>query len=123
VVLDGYELERPDEARDLLLEALDLHEHAGAEAWAARVRARLRRLGAHPGSRGRRARPESGWKSLTDTERAISLLVTKGLTNGAVAKQLYISPHTVNTHLRHVFTKLGVSNRVALAGVVHHSIG
>jgi DNA-binding CsgD family transcriptional regulator len=115
--------ERRDEARDLLLEALDLHEHAGAEAWAARVRARLRRLGAHLGSHARRGRPESGWQSLTDTERAISLLVTKGLTNGAVAKQLYISPHTVNTHLRHVFMKLGVSNRVALAGIVHHSIG
>jgi DNA-binding CsgD family transcriptional regulator len=39
-----------------------------------------------------------------------------------VARQLYISPHTVNTHLRHVFAKLGVPNRVALATVVHHSI-
>jgi DNA-binding CsgD family transcriptional regulator len=114
---------RRDEAVDLLLEALDLHEHAGAEAWAGRVRARLRRLGAHPGSHGRRGRPDSGWGSLTDTERAVSLLVAEGLTNGAVAKRLYISPHTVNTHLRHVFAKLGVSNRVALAGVVHHSIG
>jgi len=38
------------------------------------------------------------------------------------ARRLYISPHTVNTHLRHVFAKLGVPNRVALAAVVHHSI-
>jgi DNA-binding CsgD family transcriptional regulator len=35
---------------------------------------------------------------------------------------LHISTHTVNTHLRHVFGKLGVSNQVALAAVVHHSI-
>jgi DNA-binding CsgD family transcriptional regulator len=64
----------------------------------------------------------SGWDSLTATERAVSVLVAEGLTNGAVARQLYISPHTVNTHLRHVFAKLGVSNRVALAAEVNHSI-
>ena len=52
----------------------------------------------------------------------MSLLVAEGLTNGAVARRLYISPHTVNTHLRHVFAKLRVPNRVALAAVVHHSI-
>ena len=52
----------------------------------------------------------------------MSRLVAEGLTNGAVARQLYISPHTVNTHLRHVFSKLGVRNRVALAALLHHSI-
>ena len=46
----------------------------------------------------------------------------RGLANGAVARRLYISPHTVNTHLRHVFAKLAVTNRVALAAEVHHSI-
>jgi DNA-binding CsgD family transcriptional regulator len=46
-------------------------------------------------------------------------LVAEGLTNGEVARRLYISPHTVNTHLRHVFAKLDVANRVALAAVVH----
>jgi len=71
---------------------------------------------------GERRRPAGGWASLTKTERAVSLLVAEGLTNGAVARRLYISPHTVNTHLRHVFAKLGVSNRVALAALVHHSI-
>jgi len=35
---------------------------------------------------------------------------------------LHISTHTVNTHLRQVFAKLGVSNQVAFAAVVHHSI-
>ena len=75
-----------------------------------------------PARAGPRHRPADGWESLTATERAVSLLVAEGLTNGAVARRLYISPHTVNTHLRHVFAKLGVSNRVALAAVVHHSI-
>jgi DNA-binding CsgD family transcriptional regulator/tetratricopeptide (TPR) repeat protein len=113
---------RPDEAAALLAEALERYEQAGADAWAGRVRARLRALGVRPAPRGSRHRPTDGWQSLTATERAVSLLVAEGLTNGAVARRLYISPHTVNTHLRHVFAKLGISNRVALAAVVHHSI-
>jgi len=52
----------------------------------------------------------------------VSLPVAEGLTNGAVARRLYISPHTVNTHLRQVFAKLGIPDRVALAAVVPHSI-
>jgi DNA-binding CsgD family transcriptional regulator len=113
---------RRDDAAALLAEALERFEDAGAEAWAGRVRAQLRALGVHRGSRGSRHRPAGGWESLTATERAVSLLVAEGLTNGAVARRLYVSPHTVNSHLRHVFAKLGVSNRVAVAGVVHRSI-
>jgi DNA-binding CsgD family transcriptional regulator len=113
---------RRDEAAALLAEALERYEHAGADAWARRVRAQLRPLGARPGARGSRHRPAHGWESLTATERAVSLLVAEGLTNGAVARRLYVSPHTVNTHLRHVFAKLGVSTRVALAAVVHRAI-
>jgi DNA-binding CsgD family transcriptional regulator len=113
---------RRDQAAALLAEALERYEQAGADAWAGRVRAGLRALGVRPAPRGPRQRPAGGWESLTATERAVSLLVAEGLTNGAVARRLYISPHTVNTHLRHVFAKLDVSNRVALAAVVHHSI-
>ena len=113
---------RRDEAAALLAEALDRYEQAGADAWARRVRAQLRALGVRPAPRGPRHRPERGWESLTATERAVSQLVAEGLTNSAVGRRLYISPHTVNTHLRHVFAKLGVSNRVALATVVHHAI-
>jgi DNA-binding CsgD family transcriptional regulator len=113
---------RREESAALLTEALERYEQADADAWAGRVRARLRALGVRPGLRGSRHRPAGGWGSLTKTERAVSRLVAEGLTNGAVARRLYVSPHTVNTHLRHVFAKLGVSNRVALAAEVHHSI-
>jgi DNA-binding CsgD family transcriptional regulator len=113
---------RAEEAVAMLDEALARHEEAGAEAWARRVRAEMRALGARPGRRGSRRRPTTGWASLTDTERAVSRLVAEGLTNAAVARRLYMSPHTVNTHLRHIFAKLGVSNRVALASLVDHSI-
>jgi DNA-binding CsgD family transcriptional regulator len=111
-----------DDAEALLAEALERYERAGAAAWARRVRAQLRALGVRPGARGSRQRPAHGWESLTVTEQAVSRLVAEGLTNGAVARQLYMSPHTVNTHLRHAFAKLGVSNRVALATVVHRAI-
>jgi DNA-binding CsgD family transcriptional regulator/tetratricopeptide (TPR) repeat protein len=113
---------RRDESAALLTEALERYEQAGADAWMRRVRAQLRALGFRRGARGSRHRPAEGWESLTTTEREVSLLVAEGLTNGAVARRLYISPHTVNTHLRHVFAKLGVPNRVALAAVVHHAI-
>jgi DNA-binding CsgD family transcriptional regulator len=113
---------REELAAALLAEALERYEQAGADAWARRVRAQLRALGVRPGARGSRHRPADGWQSLTATEREVSLLVAEGLTNGAVARRLYISPHTVNTHLRHVFAKLGVANRVALATFVHHAI-
>ena len=109
------------EAGALLAEALERYEQAGADAWARRVRMRMRALGVRPGPRGSRDRPAHGWDSLTRTEQAVSRLVAEGLTNGAVARRLYISPHTVNTHLRHVFAKLDVPNRVALAAVVHRS--
>jgi DNA-binding CsgD family transcriptional regulator len=111
-----------DGAGAMLTEALERYERAGAHTWAARARADLRDMGVRPGQRGPRSRPPHGWASLTTTERAVSQLVAEGLTNSAVARRLYISPHTVNTHLRHIFAKLGVSNRVALAREVHRSI-
>jgi DNA-binding CsgD family transcriptional regulator len=110
---------RQAEAANFLAEALERYEQAGADAWARRVRMQLRALGVHPAPRGPRDRPTHGWESLTATERSVSRLVAEGLTNGAVARRLYMSPHTVNTHLRHVFAKLDVPNRVALAAVVH----
>jgi DNA-binding CsgD family transcriptional regulator len=106
----------------LLPEALDRHDRVGAEWWAGRVLARLLGLGVHPAPRGPRRRPDHGWESLTSTEQAVSRLVAEGLTNSAVARQLYISPHTANTYLGHVFTKLGVANRDALVTRVPHSI-
>jgi DNA-binding CsgD family transcriptional regulator len=112
-----------DDAARLWAEALDRYERAGADAWADRPRARLRALGALPRPPAPRRRPAHGWDSLTATERRIAHLVADGLTNRAVARELHISPHTVNTHLRHVFAKLSVSNRAALAATVAHSIG
>jgi predicted ATPase/class 3 adenylate cyclase/DNA-binding NarL/FixJ family response regulator len=64
--------------------------------------------------RGERQRPTSGWGSLTPTERAVVGLVSEGLPNKDVATRLLISPRTVETHLSHVYSKLGLRSRVQL---------
>ena len=64
--------------------------------------------------RGQRKRPASGWASLTPTERDVVRLVSDGLANKDIATRLFVSPRTVQTHLTHVYTKLGLSSRVQL---------
>jgi DNA-binding CsgD family transcriptional regulator len=66
-------------------------------------------------ARGERKRPSTGWQSLTPTELAVSELVADGLTNPQIGEQLFISRATVKTHLAHIFNKLGVTSRSALA--------
>jgi DNA-binding CsgD family transcriptional regulator len=62
-----------------------------------------------------RKRPASGWTSLTPTELDIARHVAEGLTNRDVAARLFVSPRTVQTHLTHIYAKLGVTSRVQLA--------
>ncbi|GGS31567.1 helix-turn-helix transcriptional regulator [Streptomyces humidus] len=98
-------------------QALDLYIRSGAERDAARVRRRLRALGAH-----RRRTTSKGsvtqWPELTASEVAVIRLVAQGLTNRQAAERLAISPHTVSSHLRHAFTKLDITSRVELARLV-----
>jgi DNA-binding CsgD family transcriptional regulator len=106
---------------------------AGYESWVAAVRNALERdeldrawregatlsteeaiayaLRGHTG----RKRPTNGWTSLTPTERDVVRLVAEGLTNSDVAARLFVSPRTVQTHLTHIYAKLGVTSRVQLA--------
>ena len=65
--------------------------------------------------RGERKRPASGWASLTPTERDVARLVGEGLGNKDIAARLFVSPRTVESHLTHAYTKLGISSRVQLA--------
>jgi predicted ATPase/class 3 adenylate cyclase/DNA-binding CsgD family transcriptional regulator len=65
--------------------------------------------------RGQRKRPTSGWASLTPTELDVVRLLSEGLGNKDIATRLFVSPRTVQTHLTHVYTKLGLTSRVQLA--------
>jgi DNA-binding CsgD family transcriptional regulator/DNA-binding Lrp family transcriptional regulator len=102
-----------DSAVDALTEALVLFARAGATTDAARLRSRLRALGV----RRRVAaaeKPATGWAAMTRSELAVAQLAADGLTNREIAERLFVSPHTVNTHLRQVFAKLEVKSRVDL---------
>jgi DNA-binding CsgD family transcriptional regulator len=114
----GAELTATDResAVDVLGRALALYTELGAAWDARRVRSRLRELGVR--RRLVAAEPETnGWAAMTAAELAVARLVAEGLTNREVADQLFVSPHTVNSHLRHVFSKLGITSRVELARI------
>ena len=64
--------------------------------------------------RGERKRPSKGWASLTPTELDVVRLAREGLGNKEIAARLFVSPRTVQAHLSHVYSKLGVSSRVQL---------
>jgi DNA-binding CsgD family transcriptional regulator len=101
-------------AIEALGRSLALYTELGATWDARRVRSRLREFGVR--RRVVTAEPETqGWAALTMSEVAVARLVADGLTNREVAERLFVSPHTVNSHLRHVFAKLGINSRVELA--------
>jgi DNA-binding CsgD family transcriptional regulator len=104
---------RAAEAMPLLETALASYAGAGAERDAARVRSLLRARGVRPPGAGPRSAPD--WPELTESEFAVVSLVAQGATNREVAERLFLSPYTVNSHLRHVFAKLGIRSRVELA--------
>ena len=104
-----------EEARAMLDEALRGYTGLGATYDSARVEARLRHLGVRRGRQGARRRPRHGWASLTETERTVASLVAEGLSNRQIAERLFLSRHTVHTHVSHILAKLGLGSRVELA--------
>jgi DNA-binding CsgD family transcriptional regulator len=68
-------------------------------------------------ARGERSRPSVGWDSLTPTEARVAALIAQGLSNREIAAELFVSPETVKTHLTHMFDKLGIRSRAAIAAL------
>ena len=85
-----------------------------------RVRSGLRAAGTRLRHWTHADRPAFGWDSLTDAERRVADLVAQGLSNRQVANRVFLSPHTVAFHLRHILWKLGVTSRVQLAHVAEN---
>ena len=111
---------RDPEAIESLNKAFDTYIECEAIADARRVGRALRRLGVerriatHP-------RAKTGWDSLTDSELTVINLIAEGSTNRSVAQQLHLSPHTVKTHVRNAFAKLGITSRAQLAQLMRDS--
>jgi DNA-binding CsgD family transcriptional regulator len=103
---------RKIEARAQLRPALETFDGVGATLWAQRARGELNATG-----ESARKRDASTIDDLTPQELRIAQLVAVGASNRDAAAQLFVSPKTVEYHLRKVFLKLGLSSRVELARV------
>ena len=93
-------------ARQQLRAAHQLLSDMGAEAFAARAARELRATGEHP--RSRSAQPSD---ALTAQELTIARLVATGATSREVGAQLFLSPRTIEAHLRSIFRKLSITSR------------
>lgn len=105
-------------ARALLEEACATYADAGLRLDLRRAEATLRTWGVRRGRRSRHTRATSGWEALTTTELEVAALVAEGLSNPAAAQRMYISRRTVDAHLSHIYTKLGMVSRTQLAAEV-----
>ena len=109
--------DRGDDAIEHLERAHAALVESGADGYRAVAARELRALGSRPGSR----RP-GGAGALSDREREVARLVATGLKNREIAAQLFLSEKTVETHMSRVLAKLGVSSRVAVAGILPANI-
>jgi DNA-binding CsgD family transcriptional regulator len=100
---------RRTDARGHLRNALEIFRTLGAVPWAERAEAELRATGETV-----RKRDPSAVEQLTPQELQIAGLVTGGQTNKEIAARLFLSPRTVDYHLRKVFTKLHITSRTEL---------
>ena len=105
--------QRRAEAREHLRAAHDQFTALGMEAFADRARREL----AATGERVRKRTVETR-DDLTAQERQIARLAREGLSNPEIGARLFLSPRTVEWHLRNVFNKLGIRSRRELAGAL-----
>jgi len=101
------------DAREQLRIAHDLFTTIGMEAFAERARSELQATGEHV-----RAHTVEARDDLTAQERQIAELARDGLSNPEIGARLFLSPRTVEWHLRHVFVKLGIKSRRELASAL-----
>jgi ATP/maltotriose-dependent transcriptional regulator MalT len=121
-ILAGRSLAAAGE-RDRAIAELRTAANAFAACGAVRYRKEaeqeLRKLGerTHHSAQATRAAAGDGFEALTDRELEIARLTVDRLTNREIAARLFLSEKTIETHMRNVFHKLGVTSRVQVARV------
>ena len=98
------------DARIALAEGLEIARSCGATRLAERADSELRASGARP-----RREQRSGVDSLTPSELRVAQMAADGLSNPQIGQALFVTRNTVETHLRHVYEKLGIHSREDLA--------
>ncbi|MGB0096925.1 MAG: LuxR C-terminal-related transcriptional regulator, partial [Solirubrobacteraceae bacterium] len=93
--------------------ALTGFDRLGARPWAERARSELRASG----QRIRRGSPHAT-ERLTPQELQVALTIARGLTNREAAARLFLSPKTIEFHLRNIYRKLGIRSRTELVRIV-----
>jgi DNA-binding CsgD family transcriptional regulator len=92
---------------------MELAHRCGATALEERARIELEATGARP-----RSVVLTGAESLTPSELRVARLAAEGKTNREAAQLLFVSPKTVETHLRHCYQKLEIDGRAQLANAL-----
>jgi DNA-binding NarL/FixJ family response regulator len=105
-----HRAKRRAEARTRLREAHAGFEQLGATAWTAQAQNELRAAGA----RRRAARTDT----LTPQEQRVAAAVRRGASNREIAAQLFLSPKTIEFHLRQIYQKLGIRSRTQLVAAL-----
>ena len=99
-----------------LTDAADAFERFGAQRLRDHAVRELRRLGVRTWKRGPTVpRDAEGIHALSPREREVAALVQAGKRNTDIARELFLSLKTVESHTRNIYAKLGVSSRVELA--------
>lgn len=96
-------------ARTTLEDALDRARRCGARALVERAETELRAAG------GRSSDPAAGLSQLTVSERRVAELAAKGHSNPEIAQRLFVTRKTIETHLGHIYSKLGIARRAELS--------
>jgi len=111
-----------DDGVEQLERAAAEFDELGAVVYRDRLDSELRRLGHAIHRRSSRGKTDgSGLEALTGREREVAELVSDRRTNREIAAELFLSTKTVETHMRNIFNKLGVSSRVEVARMTEGS--
>jgi DNA-binding CsgD family transcriptional regulator len=115
--------DRPDAAVEVLQQAASAFDALGALRYRDEAERELRRFGSRRPHRRTRAgqRDATGVESLTERELQVARLIVDRRTNPQIAAELFLSTKTVESHVRNLFHKLGVSSRVEVARVIERA--